>query len=289
MVAGAGPTLLRSHISQSLLKLREAAGVDRKEAAELLGCSLRHVGHLETMVSLPKPLEVKALLERFGKPDRVTAFQGMVKAADEGKDWWQEFPGRPSWLEMLLSAEAAAAGIDSWDTIAVTGLFHVPSYAEEIIRTGEPGLPDAEVRHRIELRMARQDVLTRQPHSPIVRCVMDEAVLHHMTADPSVLAEQLVHLVKLSELPNVTIQVARFGSGAWLHGVSGTFTAFTLPPEFVDDPGFVYSESDAGGEYVHDPAKIQRCRTTFDHVQRAACSPEETRAILASRAEEISR
>jgi transcriptional regulator with XRE-family HTH domain len=281
--------LLRLHIAQSLLKLREAAGLERKEIVELLGCSLGHVRHLETMVSLPKPLEVRALLERYGVPDRVPSFLGLVKAAGEGRDWWEDFPGRPSWLELLLSGESAAAGIDSWDTIAVTGLFHTPAYAEDIIRTGEPELPDDEVRHRIELRMARQDALTRQPNPPRVRCVMDEAVLHHMTADPSVLAEQLVHLVKLSELPNVTIQVARFNSGAWLHGVSGTFTVLTLGPEFVDDPGFVYTESAVSGDYIRDQAEIEYCRTTFDRVQRKACSPEESRAILAQRAEEIRR
>lgn len=289
MVAHAGPTVLRRHIAQTLVRLRLAAGFERKDVASFVGRSLGHVRHLETMVHLPNQSEARDLLTHYGAAERLPSFLGMVKAAREGKDWWEDFPGRPSWLELLLSAESAAEQIDSYDTMAVTGLFHTPGYAEAIIRTGAPHLTDDEVQQRIELRMARQDVLTRQPNPPMVQCVMDEAVLHHLTPDPAVLAEQLVHLVKLAELPNVSIQVAEFGSTAWLDGVSGTFTVLTNGPEFEDDPGLAYTETLVSGTYIEDAEQIERCRKTFASVQRKACSPEDSLAILAQRAEEISR
>ena len=48
----------------------------------------------------------------------------------------------------------------------VPGLFQTPAYAKAVIQAGQPEVADAEVARRIELRMARQDVLTRQPGPP---------------------------------------------------------------------------------------------------------------------------
>lgn len=282
----ASPTVLCRHVALQLKELREAAELKREAVAEHLGCSLGHVRHLETLVSLPKPLEVRALLSLYGVPERVESFLGLVDAAKKGKDWWSDFPGVPSWLELLLGMEAAAATIHSYDTMVVPGLFQTPGYQRAVILSQEPELPEAEVQQRIQLRQARQDVLTRRPIPPEVWCLLDESVLYRITADPAVLVEQVGHLVKISELPNVHLQIVRFASG--LHaGINGTFTALGFGPELADDPGIAYTESRISGTYYEDAAEIQRYRDTWSSVQLQAATPEETREILARRAEEI--
>ena len=149
----------------------------------------------------------------------------------------------PEWLDLLLGMEAAAVQINSYDTMVVPGLFQTRDYATAVIRGGEPNLPDAEVHERVELRMARQDVLTRESEPPSVWCVLDESVLYRRARNPAILVEQLKHLIKLSELPNVHIQVLPF-DGLGLHGgISGTFTILTFGPELVGDPGVAYTET----------------------------------------------
>jgi transcriptional regulator with XRE-family HTH domain len=287
VVTASSPTVFKRYVALQLRSLREATELRREQVAEHLGCTVGHVRHLETLISLPKPLEVRALLPLYGVPERVDPFLALVDAARRGKDWWTDFPGVPSWLELLLGMEAAAATIHSYDTMVIRGLFQTPAYAAALIRGGEPDLPDAEVQQRVELRLARQDVLTRRPEPPSVWCVLDESVLHRRAEDPAVLAEQLEHLTKLGELPNVHIQVLPF-DGLGLHaGMNGTFTVLTFGPELVGDPGVAYTESRISGTYYEDPAEIMRYRDTWSRVQLLAHTPETSRAILARRLEEI--
>lgn len=286
MAAPSSPTVLRRYVALELQRLRVAAGIKREEIAIELGRTPGHIRHLETMHHLPNSLEIKALLAKYGAAERTEDFLSLVDAARRGRDWWQNFPGVPKWLDLLLGMELAAVRIDSYDTMAVTGLFQTPAYAEAIIRAGEPELSDIEVQQRVELRMARQDVLTR-PDPPTVWCVMDEAVLHHQPRNSAVLAEQLEHLVKLADLPNVHLQVVPFDGVSLNAGVNGTFTILTFGPELASDPGVVYTESRISGTYYEDAAEIMRYRDTFTRVQVEARTPEESRVILARRAEEI--
>ena len=296
MVAS-GPTVLRRHVALQLRALREAADLKREFVAKQLGCTGGHVRHLETLVSLPRPLEVRALLPLYGAPERVDSFLGLVDAAKRGKDWFAEFPGRPRWLDLLLGMEAAAATIHSYDAMVVRGLFQTPAYARAVILGQEPDLPDAEVQQRIELRMARQDLLTR-PEPPQVWCVLDESVLYRRSLDRMVLAEQLEHLGKLSELPNVHIQLlpldlpgreqpGQAAAGGLHAGINGTFTVLTFGPELVGDPGVAYTESRISGTYYEDPAEIMRYRDTWSRVQLQALTPEQSRDLLSRRVEEI--
>lgn len=289
-----GPTVLKRHVSLQLRELREKSDIKREEAAVHLGCTAGHIRHLETLVSLPKVVEIRALLPLYGAPERVESFLPLVEAARKGKDWWAGYPGVPKWLDLLLGMESAAATINSYDTMVVPGLFQTPAYAKAVIRGAEPELPEAEVRQRVELRMARQDILTRRVDPPQVWCVLDESVLHRQAKDPdltdeqnrAVLPEQLNHLLTLTALPNVHIQVLPF-DGPGLHdGINGTFTVLTFGPELVGDPGVAYTESRIGGTYYENAAEILAYRDTWSRVQLLALKPDESRALLSRRIEE---
>lgn len=285
-MAASSPTVLKRHVALQLRQLRETVGLKRDEVAQQLGRTVGHVRHLETMVSLPNQLEVKALLPLYGAPDRVEPFLALVRAAKSGKDWWTDFPGVPSWLELMLGMEQAAVTINSYDTMVIPGLFQTPGYAHAVIRGGEPNLPDDVVNQRVELRMARQDVLNR-PEPPQVWCLLDEPVLLRRADDPAVLREQLEHLVKISDLPNVHLQVLTQETVGLHCGVDGTFTVLTFGPELVGDPGVAYTETLISGTYHESAAEIMRYRDTWSRLQLLAQSPDQSRAILARRAQEI--
>lgn len=286
MVAASSSIVLRRYIALELRRLRESAGFSRAEVAERLRCAVSHITHLEIMRNLPKGAETEILLRFYGVESRSADFLALVDAARKGKDWWRPFKGAaPTWLDLLLGMESAAAVIESYDSMIVPGLFQTPAYAAAIIRVGEPQLSDAEVDRRIELRMARQDVLTRQPTPPTVWCVLDESALLRPAAEPAVLAEQIEHLAKLAELPNLNLQVLPLAAG--LHaGMNGSFTILTFGPELVGDPGVAYTESRIGGTYFEDAADVARYRDTYTRVQLQAHAPQESRAILARRMKE---
>ncbi|MGH3799624.1 MAG: DUF5753 domain-containing protein [Pseudonocardiaceae bacterium] len=189
-------------------------------------------------------------------------------------------------FDLYLAMESSAVQIDSYDSVIVPGLFQTPAYAKAVIRAGRPGLADAELARRLELRMARQDVLSRQPDPPVVWSVLDESVLHRPAGEPQVLVEQLEHLVKLLDLPMVTIQLLPLEVGVHA-GIEGTFMILTFPPELEGGPGVAYIEPKTRGTYYEDPAEIMTYRNTLRRIQIQARTPEETRTLLVRRIEEL--
>lgn len=289
LVATSSPTVLKRYVAFELRRLREAAGFERKDVAKRLHRAESHVAHVENVRNLPAATELEVLLDFYGAAERTEAFLDLLDAARKGRDWWLPFRGAaPEWFDLFLALESSAERIESYDTMIVPGLFQTPEYAEAVIRGGNPGLTDAEVARRIELRMARQDVLTRQPDLPTVRCVLEESALHRSAGDPSILVEQLEHLLTLTELPNLTLQVMPLATGMHAAIGDGTFIVLSFPPDLVGDPGVVYTESKIKGTYHEKPADIDRYRDTLHHVQLQASSPEDSATILTRRLAELS-
>ena len=287
MVASSSPTVLKRYIALELRRLRETAGFKREQVAERLRCAVSHISHLETMRNLPKAAELEVLLGFYAADERTAAFLDLVDAARRGRDWWIPFKGAaPEWFDLFLAMESSAVQIDSYDSMIVPGLFQTPAYAKAVIRAGEPELTDAEVARRVELRMGRQDVLTRQPDPPIVWSVLDESVLHRPAGEPQVLVEQLEYLVKLLDLPMVTIQLLPLEVGVHA-GIDGTITILTFPPELEGDPGIAYTEPRAKAAYYEDRAEIMIYRNTLRRIQIHARTPQETRTLLVRRIEEL--
>ncbi|GAA3952472.1 hypothetical protein GCM10023085_38730 [Actinomadura viridis] len=77
----------------------------------------------------------------------------------------------------------------------------------------------------IEARLKRQQVLNRQP-PPRVRIVLGESVLARRVGSREVMRAQCAHLLEVSQLENVTLQIA---PTAHYRGVSGSFSIATQP------------------------------------------------------------
>jgi hypothetical protein len=283
----ASPTVLKRYVALELRRLRESAGFKRDDVAKRAGCATSHITHLEVARNLPKVPELELLLRYYGAAKRIPAFLELLDEARTGQDWWLPFAdATPSWFELFLGLESSAEQIMSYHALVVPGLFQTPDYAEHVIRTEAPGLTNIEVAQRIELRMARQDVLTRQPDPPTVSVVIDESVLYRPAGNEIVLAEQLRHLLKLGELPTITIRVLPLSAGVHA-GVSGSFVLLSFPAMMENDPGVMYAEDRVRGTYYDDPADIAHCRETLLRLRELAFSAEESRSVLQRRVDEL--
>ncbi len=281
------PTVLKRYVGLELRRLRESAGFKRDQVAERAGCATSHITHLEVARNLPKVPELELLLRHYGAAKRIPAFLELLDAARTGQDWWTPYVGTaPSWFELFLGLEASAERISSYDALIIPGLFQTPDYAEHIMRTGDPELTSAEIGRRVELRMARQDVLGRQPDPPIVESVLDESVLYRPAVDELVLAEQLNHLLKLAESPTISVRVLPLSAGVHA-GVCGTFMMLTFPAILENDPGVAYTEDRIKGTYYDDPEEIARYRATLTLLQAQAYSSEESRTVILRRVDDL--
>ncbi|HEY4008217.1 MAG TPA: helix-turn-helix transcriptional regulator [Pseudonocardia sp.] len=281
------PTVLRWYIALELGRLRKDAGWTLKQSAERLGCSLSHISHLESGRSLPPRAELEVLLDFYGVGERIPPFVDLLTACRRGKDWWLPFAGTvPPWFDLYLGLETAASQIESYDAQVVPGLFQTPRYMEAVIRAVEADLAEDEIGRRINLRLARQEVLTRTSEPPpTVWSVLDESVLHGSAGDPAIMSEQLRYLLKLASRPNITILVLPLAARPHA-GLDGTFSILSFP-DLAGAPAVGYADGRIRGSYYEDPTEVLRYRNTLTRLHDLACHPEESQAMIRRRLEEL--
>jgi hypothetical protein len=139
-----------------------------------------------------------------------------------------------------------------------------------------------EVERRVEVRMARREVL--QNENPLeLWGIIDEAVLRRQVGGSAVMRAQFRHILEASELPNITFQVIPFDGGAH-PGMAGSFIALQFVEEAI--PAVIYVESMAGELFLEHESDVRRYKLMFEHLRAVAASPDVSRSLLGSLAAE---
>jgi hypothetical protein len=245
--------------------------------AELLECSHSKISRIETGQVRATPRDVRDMLEIYGVDGEQR--EALIQIAREARQtaWWHAY-GDVMKESTYVGLEAAAASIQTFEPLVVPGLFQITEYARAISRTLVPKLRSEEVERQVELRMARQMMLT-QDDPPAVWAVLDEAALRRPIGEPGVMAEQLHHLTEVAAFPTVTIQVLPFPAGEH-PGLSGAFTLLGFPEPA--DPDVVYIEHATGDLYLERAEEIRQYALLFDYLRAAALAPDDSAAFLAA-------
>ena len=156
----------------------------------------------------------------------VDAFLALARDASK-PGWWHSYDDvLPSWFRTLIGLEEAASLIRGFDPHSVPGLLQTRGYARPTSRPASRTRPRKRSTRRVDLRLARQHILTR-PDPPRLWLVIDETVLTRpaATTGPEVMREQVDKLIEAAARPNVTLQVLPLAAG--LHpAVYGPFRIF---------------------------------------------------------------
>ena len=171
------PTLRGRRLAMELQRRREATGMSREEVARQLEWSTSTLFRIETGRTRPQPGNVRTLLELYGVtgPERDGLIQLTRDARQPG--WWHSFRDvLPNPYEVYIGLEAGAASIRNFEPVVVPGLLQTADYAREIFRNGPRELDLEEVERRVEVRVARQEILGRD-NRPRLWAVIDEAVI----------------------------------------------------------------------------------------------------------------
>jgi hypothetical protein len=135
-----------------------------------------------------------------------------------------------------------------------------------------------EIDRRVEIRLERQEALTRtDPPPPKVSVVLNEGVLARRVGNPEVMRGQLEHLIRERDRANVVIQVLPFSSGEH-PAMVGPFTMLT----FLDpaDPGVVNVENVLGALAMEQPEELRAYEEVWSALQAQAASPDDSRAVI---------
>ncbi|TYB48994.1 DUF5753 domain-containing protein [Actinomadura chibensis] len=204
-----------------------------------------------------------------------------------GGRWW---PDRytdvvPDSFAPYLSLEPAARVIRGYEPQFVHGLLQTPEYAEAVIRLEHNGAPAEQIERRLELRMLRQKIL-RRPNPPKLWVILDEATLYRPYGSRRVLRDQIQHLLMMTEMRDVTIQVMPFdwNEGGYI-AAAGPVAILRFAETDVHD--VVYREHVSGGDYPSDQAVSDTYVVAWDRLSVRAHQPHETQRMLFRRLREI--
>ncbi|WP_410627251.1 helix-turn-helix domain-containing protein [Amycolatopsis sp. cmx-8-4] len=279
-----GPTARRMILGSQLRRLREEAGITRQQAGYNIRGSESKISRLELGRVGFKERDVTDLLTMYGVEESTErqTFLDMVKQSNE-PGWWRRFgETMPNWFTDLVGLEEAAARIQIWEPLYVSGLLQIEGYARAIFSHGRPEMADDRVDQLVALRMRRQKMFSR-PDAPRVWMVLDESVLHRPIGGVKVLKRQIEYLLEMSALPHVSVQVLPYSRS----GLSAEH-AFSLmrfgEPEL---PNIAYVEYLTGAHYIEKREEIEKYSRALDMLAVDAETPDRSRSMLAKRRQEI--
>ncbi|WP_411150264.1 helix-turn-helix domain-containing protein [Streptomyces sp. A30] len=217
----ANPTYRQRRFGAEVRAIREGAGLSAGEAAAVMRMQASHISNVEGGRTALSPERLRSLVEASGRKG-TTYVDALVELGQaSGKGWWTEYRDRlrPSLLD-LAELEDGARDIVCYEPLFVPGLLQTMDYAIAGYRGGYTRASRPEQDLEVEFRMRRQAVLTGE-NAPRLHAVIHEAALHVSFGDPATRRDQLVRLLKVAELPNITLQVLPF-DGAVAFGSSFT-------------------------------------------------------------------
>ncbi|MFI7295516.1 helix-turn-helix domain-containing protein [Streptomyces sp. NPDC050121] len=267
-------------LGTNLRRLREERGLFLEDAAEQLSCHAAKVSRIESGRSGIRQLDLKVLLDLYGVKDP-SERDGWLALARESRRqrWWRVLEDElPQEFLDLIGLEDEVSECRGFQPGIVPGLFQTEAYATAVIQGGIPGALDGAQKTKVRVRMERQKALTRTDPTPLkVWMILGEAALRQQVGGPGVLREQLLHLVELAQLPNVTLQVLPFTAGA-CQGGPYPFLIYSFPPPAGLE--VVLLENFASHAYLETREDTARLGGAFDHLRAAALSAMESESRI---------
>ncbi|MEH1166142.1 helix-turn-helix transcriptional regulator [Micromonospora sp. CPCC 205539] len=275
----ASPTVRRRRIARELRQLRERAGMTLDVAARQLDMSKSNLSRIENAQIGIKPRDVRAALALYQVTGADAEALIEIARGAQQRGWWQKYSDvLPEWFEFYVGLEAEAAALRTYEAESVPGLLQTEAYAKAIYRrtAGEDGLE-----RKVAARLHRQDVLHRE--SPVeLSVVLNEAVLLRPVGGATVMADQLAHMSRVAQLPNVTIQVLPFAVGEH-PAMSTPYVVLS----FADsaDASVVYLDNLTMGMALEDADQVLGYSLLHEELCRMALNPTAslTRLEQASR------
>ncbi|MFJ3663925.1 helix-turn-helix domain-containing protein [Streptomyces sp. NPDC090119] len=276
MASNVNPTVRRRRLGQELRKLRELKGMTAEEVADRLLVSQSKISRLENGRRSISQRDVRDLCGVYEVEDQRVVDSLMEMARDSRQQgWWHTFGDIP--YSVYIGLETDAQSLRVYEPQLVTGLLQTRAYAEALVRGALPETSTAEIEKRVKVRMRRQDRVTDESNPLRLWVVLDEAALHRVVGSKLIMREQLEHLIELSQLPHVTVQVLPFEVGAH-PGLNGQYAIL----EFADaaDSSVVYLEGVTSDLYLEKAPDVQKYAVMYEHLRAQALPVEQSQRFI---------
>ncbi len=282
------PIVRQRRLATELRRLRERLGLTGDEVAKELNWSASKLSRFELGRSVPKPADLGKLLERYGvAADRRAELLALADEA-KGKGWWEAYSDViPDELASLIGMEAEARSSWIWHVEVIPGLLQTKEYAREVNRGYQriARIPPAHMERRLEARLARQQILARDPPFEL-SVVLDESALRRKMADNAVMHAQLMRLIQVAELPNVDLRILPLER---LHPIIADSFILLRFGEVHDTrlPDVVYAERLSSNLYFQDETETYLYQVAFEYLVDAALPPQASAELISQTAQQL--
>lgn len=282
------PTIRRRRLAGELRRLRERTGYTGDQAADRLGWSASKLSRIETDKIGIKEKDVGRLLDlyRVSEPHR----EELLALARESKQTarMSALSARlPEQHAEIINVEAEAESIWNWEPQTVSGLLQTEDYARAVMAGWRSmfTVPPSEIERRVEARLLRRQVLQRDP-PPQVSIVMDESVMHRQLGDASVMRIQLEHIIEVSRMPNVRVQILPLKGTHPVVAGAFTYLKFAQLHDIPLNDVVTY-------EYFSDTGQLDAPDQTYEYyvafkaLEEKSLTPDQSRRELARAARDV--
>lgn len=276
----AQPNLHRRRLGLELRSLRKAAGMSLAEAADRLSLSgAPALSKIENGKQRVPPIALAGFFEVYGlqDKDRVDKLRRLASLANSGRrtnllDQYRQSIRDPFAEYLHLEELASKSDTFAW---VVPGLLQTKDYARAVVERSRKWQTDREIDNFVELRMVRQEALSRE--NPLhLWCVLDESALQREVGGKHVMKAQLERLLDVTaQNKNVAIQVLPFAYGAHA-GVDGPFHLLHFPA----GPPVAVVEPMTTSLYLEEDSDIGRYETAFNHLRTEALDAEASQRYI---------
>ena len=270
------PPVRRRLLGAALRRLREQAGLTLQDAAAVLACDRSKISRIETGQRGIRPQELHDLLAKYGIPES----RRNTLAAIARKAGWRQPYGHvlDEAYQDFTGLEATAAAISTYEAQFIPGLLQTEAYARAIAAASMVGESQDEHEQFVQVRLTRQQVLTRDDSPLQFWAIVSEGALRQMVGGREVMQGQLAHLIEITgSQPGVNLQVLPFTAGAHT-ATSGPFAVMKFPD--APDLTVVYLEGQTGGVYLESAEEVARYAVVFDHLRASALSTAATVRLI---------
>jgi transcriptional regulator with XRE-family HTH domain len=239
---------------------------------EKVGASAANVSFWERNERLPSEERVIKLLDALdASDDERERLLGLRRQADGPGQLVSGAPSIGEQLARLIEHEQVARRITDVAPLLIPGLLQTSDYARATL------VHQRDIETRVTLRVGRRDVLTRKRNPVELAALIDTEVLVRPIASPTVMAEQLHHLLKMAELPNVTIQLVSSTLPRYTPLLTGPFILL----EFATATPIVHVEHFSASTFLWDEEDVRGFITAAEVIHNVAMTPAESAEVIA--------
>ncbi|MET8248910.1 helix-turn-helix transcriptional regulator [Streptomyces sp. NPDC005202] len=245
--------------------LRENAGFSRAEFGELVRFSKHTVESVELGRRMPDESFVERAEEVLGNTG---ALRRSARFLTRGE------AGLAAWFRRWARLERVAVSLCTYECRLVPGLLQSEGYVRALCENDIPPLSDDALEATVHARMERQQLLRERPNTTF-DFIVEEAVFMRCLGGAQVTSELLDHVLKLSSLRNVTLQI--MPSNSEQHAcLAGPVRLLETP----DGHWRAYSEGQENGRLIADQKAVSRIHMRYARLRSQALSPKDSTSLL---------